>query len=135
MANFKKNQRIVAILPTGREVEGYYIEQYSATGHSIYVQEFNGLDRNGEPVYKKVRYGVNEAFIKPYPKETGKASGMQYKSWLKRAMDLEARIKENEKELSTSNKIIEEEKLKKKIERFKTKLAEIEAKISDYEGK
>ena len=135
MAKFKKNQRIIAKLPTGREVEGYYLEPYSSTGHSIYVLEFSGIGRNGEPVYKKVMYGVNEEFIKPYPKETDGTSNMQYKAWLKRAMDLEARIKEGEKELSASNEIMEEEKLKKKIERFKRKLEEIEAKISEYEGK
>jgi len=66
---FKKNQPIVAILPTGRKVEGIYIEPYGSEGHSFFVNEYNGMGPNGEPIYSKKRYGVNEKFIEPLSKK------------------------------------------------------------------
>lgn len=135
MKTFKKNQQIFAKLPTGREVEGFYIEPYGANGHTFYVLEFNGIGKGGEPQYKKVRYGVQDEFISAMPKDESKVSTMQYKAWLKRAMDLEVRINEIEKNIYSSTDDKEKEKLKKKLDRNNKKLKELNAKIEEYEGK
>lgn len=134
MKTFKKNQRIVATLPTGRHVEGFYIEPYGINGHSFYVNEFSGIGRNGEPIYKKAQYGVSEELIDIAPKkETDKPSLSQYKAWLKRAIDLTNRIDESTEAISkladSPDKIREEKKLK----RFEEKLSAINAKIKEYE--
>ena len=135
MKKFKKGQRIIATLPTGREVEGYYMEPYSSEGHSIYVLEFNGLGRGGEPTYKKAYYGVSDGCISEAPTDESEAKTYQYKAWLKRAMDLEARIKECEKSISSLADSPDKEREVKKLARFNSKLAELNKKINEYEGK
>lgn len=85
---FKKNQAIVATLPTGRVVEGTYLEPYGDDGHSFLVNEFDGYDQNGLPKYVKKRYGVKEQFIEASSSPSA-PSDAQYKAWLKRAMELE----------------------------------------------
>ena len=87
MKKFKKNQRIIATLPTGRKVEGYYIEPFGDSGHSFYVLEFNGIGKDGQPVYKKAHYGVKDEFISEMPKDEKELGSLQYKAWLKRAID------------------------------------------------
>ena len=135
--SFKKNQPIVATLPTGRVVEGYYIEPYGDAGHSFYVDEYDG-ERGGKSIFKKVQYGVKEEFIDAVDTKEAAVSESQYKAWLKRAMVLEDRIKEDEKTLkgieSDSSKAKESEKLKKKIERNQSKLDQINEKIDEFEG-
>lgn len=124
MKVFKKNQRVVATLPNGRVVEGIYIEPYGSAGHSFYVNEFDGIGKNGEPVYAQKRYGVQEDKIEAVTVNTSLPSESQYKAWLKRATDLEAKIKELEADKSEKNL--------KKIERYNDKLAQITAKIDEY---
>ena len=123
---FKKNQRVLATLPGGRVVEGVYIEPYGTDGHSFYVNEFDSIGRNGEPVYTKKRYGVQDDFIEAITDATRLPSESQYKAWLKRATDLELKIKELNEDKS--------EKSSKKIERYSEKLAQINKKIEDYEN-
>jgi len=135
MKTFKKNQQILAKLPTGREVEGFYVEPYGANGHTFYVLEFNGIGKGGEPQYKKVCYGVQDEFIFEIPKDNSKVSTFQYKAWLKRAMDLEARINESEDTISKLADCPDKTKEQKKLERYKNKLKDINAKIEEYEGK
>ena len=134
---FKKNQPIVATLPTGRVVEGFYIEPYGTDGHSFYVDEYEG-ERGGKPVFKKVQYGVKEEFIDAADVKTSATSDAQYKAWLKRAMILEERIKDDENALkkieSDNEKAKDVEKLKKKIERNQLKLDQINEKIDEFEG-
>ena len=125
MKVFKKNQRVVATLPSGRVVEGIYIEPYGSAGHSFYVNEFDGIGKNGEPVYTQKRYGVQEDKIEAVTVDTNLPSESQYKAWLKRAIDLEAKIKELETDKSEKNL--------KKIERYNSKLSQITAKIAEYE--
>lgn len=133
--SFKKNQPIVATLPTGRVVEGIYIEPYGTDGHSFYVYEYEG-ERGGKPIFKKVQYGVKDEFIDAA--DTSATSDAQYKAWLKRAMILEERIKDDKKALkeleSDSEKAKDAEKLKKKIERSQSKLDQINEKIDEFEG-
>jgi len=135
--SFKKNQPIVATLPTGRVVEGIYIEPYGTDGHSFYVDEYEG-ERGGKPIFKKVQYGVKDEFIDAADADTSAASDAQYKAWLKRAMILEERIKDDKKALkeleSDSEKAKDVEKLKKKIERSQSKLDQINEKIDEFEG-
>lgn len=133
MKTFKKGQRILAKLPTGREVEGYYIEPYGSNGHSFYVLEYNGIGKGGEPQYKKAHYGVQDGLISEIPKDDGKVSSYQYKAWLKRAMDLEARIKESEKLISNLADGPDKERETKKLKRSEKKLEEINKKIEEYE--
>ena len=128
MKKFKKGQRIIATLPTGREVEGYYMEPYSSEGHSIYVLEFNGLGRGAY-------YGVRDECISEAAADESEAKPYQYKAWLKRAMDLEARIKECEKSISSLADGPDKEREVKKLTRFNTKLEELNVKIEEYEGK
>lgn len=135
MKTFKKGQRILAKLPTGREVEGYYIEPYGSNGHSFYVLEYNGIGKGGEPQYKKTHYGVQDGFISEIPKDDGEVSSYQYKAWLKRAMDLEARIKESEKLISNMADGPDKERETKKLKRSEKKLEEINKKIEEYEDK
>jgi len=136
---FKKNQPIVATLPTGRVVEGIYIEPYGDNGHSFLVDEFDGYGPDGKPKYTKKRYGVNEEFIEASGSPAA-PSDAQYKAWLKRAMDLENRIEEDKKEIESLEKMGVEkdskvtEKLRKRIERTQEKLSEINQKIEDFEG-
>lgn len=131
--SFKKNQPIVATLPTGRVVEGFYIEPYGDDGHSFYVNEYNGT-RGGKEIYKKVTYGVKEEFIEAVDAKTSTASNAQYKAWLKRAIILEERIKNDENELKKTESSDDKEKLQKKIERNKSKLDQINEKIDEFEG-
>ena len=132
--SFKKNQSIVATLPTGRVVEGIYIEPYGTDGHSFYVDEYEG-ERGGKPIFKKVQYGVKDEFIDAADADTSAASDAQYKAWLKRAMVLEERIKDDEKELKKLDADSKDaEKLKKKIERNQSKLDQINEKIDEFEG-
>jgi hypothetical protein len=133
---FKKNQPIIATLPTGRVVEGIYIEPYGDNGHSFYVNEFNGMC-NGKPIYKKTTYGVKEEFIDAADTEKDTVSVNQYKAWLKRAIILENRIGEDKRLLETiknsKDKKKETEKLGKKIERNNSKLNQINYKIKMFE--
>ena len=133
---FKKNQKIIATLPTGRVVEGVYIEPYGEDGHSFYVNELSGYGRDGEPKYKKAQYGVKEGFIKAKPRQTASTSEKQYKDWLKRKEVLENRIKEEEDNMCSTLTIGQEDKSKekfmKKISRYREKLTEIEKKILEY---
>ena len=128
---FKKNQPIVATLPTGRVVEGFYIEPYGTYGHSFYVDEYEG-ERGGKPVFKKVQYGVKEEFIDAADVKTSATSDAQYKAWLKRAMILEERIKDDKKALKKATSDADKEKLQKKIERSQSKLDQINEKIDEY---
>jgi predicted nuclease with TOPRIM domain len=130
---FKKNQPIVATLPTGRVVEGFYIEPYGTDGHSFYVDEYEG-ERGGKPVFKKVQYGVKEEFIDAADVKTSATSDAQYKAWLKRAMILEERIKDDKKALKKATSDADKEKLQKKIERSQSKLDQINEKIDEFEG-
>jgi len=130
---FKKNQPIVATLPTGRVVEGIYIEPYSTDGHSFYVDEYDG-ERGGKPVFRKVQYGVKEEFIDAADVKTSATSDAQYKAWLKRAMILEERIKDDKKALKKATSDADKEKLQKKIERSQSKLDQINEKIDEFEG-
>jgi len=135
---FKKNQPIIATLPSGRVVEGIYIEPYGDNGHSFYVNEYDG-ERGGKPTYKKVQYGVKEEFINSIDDaKQSDVSEVQYKAWLKRAMILEERIKDDENALkkieSDNEKAKDVEKLKKKIERNQLKLDQINEKIDEFEG-
>ena len=130
---FKKNQPIVATLPTGRIVEGFYIEPYGTDGHSFYVDEYEG-ERGGKPVFKKVQYGVKEEFIDAADVKTSATSDAQYKAWLKRAMILEERIKDDKKALKKATSDADKEKLQKKIERSQSKLDQINEKIDEFEG-
>jgi hypothetical protein len=131
--SFKKNQPIVATLPTGRVVEGIYIEPYGTDGHSFYVDEYDG-ERGGKPVFRKVQYGVKEEFIDAADVKTSAASDAQYKAWLKRAMILEERIKDDKKALKKATSDADKEKLQKKIERSQSKLDQINEKIDEFEG-
>lgn len=130
---FKKNQPIVATLPTGRVVEGIYIEPYGTDGHSFYVDEYDG-ERGGKPVFRKVQYGVKEEFIDAADVKTSATSDAQYKAWLKRAMILEERIKDDKKALKKATSDADKEKLQKKIERSQSKLDQINEKIDEFEG-
>jgi hypothetical protein len=131
---FKRNQPIVAKLPTGRVVEGLYIEPYGSNGHSFYVNEPSGV-RGNKVIYKKTMYGVQDEFIEPMDKHSMHASNEQYKAWLIRAMSLEDRIKEDKKLLAI-NKYNDNEvkKLERKIARSEDKLMEINNKINEFEG-
>jgi len=132
--NFKKNQPVVATLPTGRVVEGVYVEPWGEDGHSIYVDEYEG-ERGGKAVYNKVMYGVKDDCIESMNSVSSAVSDAQYKAWLKRAMVLEERINDDKKSLSKlESGSKEEEKLKKKIERNQSKLDQINEKISEFEG-
>ena len=132
--SFKKNQPVVATLPTGRVVEGVYLEPWGEDGHSIYVDEYEG-ERGGKPVFKKVMYGVKDDMIDAAGESTSEVSDAQYKAWLKRAMVLEERIKDDEKELKKLDADSKDaEKLKKKIERNQSKLDQINEKIDEFEG-
>lgn len=137
---FKKNQKIIATLPTGRRVEGIYIEPYGTDGHSFYANDFNGIGPDGEPIYAQKRYGVKEEFIDAVTDDNPEPSDMQYKAWLKRASELEARIKADKEEVESLKKMGVEEKsnvldkLAKKIERNQSKLDEINEKIDEFEG-
>ena len=137
---FKKNQKIIATLPTGRKVEGIYIEPYGADGHSFYADDFCGIGPTGEPIYRQQRYGVKEEFIDAVTDDNPEPSDMQYKAWLKRASELEARIKADEEEVKSLKKMGVKadskmlEKLSKKIERNQSKLDEIKEKIDEFEG-
>lgn len=128
---FKKNQPIVATLPTGRVVEGIYIEPYGTDGHSFYVDEYDG-ERGCKPVFRKVQYGVKEEFIDAADVKTSATSDAQYKAWLKRAMILEERIKDDKKALKKATSDADKEKLQKKIERSQSKLDQINEKIDEY---
>lgn len=133
---FKRNQPIIATLPTGRVVEGIYIEPYGDNGHSFYVDEFDGM-RGGKPTYKKTTYGVKEEFIDAVDTEEDSVSVNQYKAWLKRAIILENRIGEDKNLLETiknsKDKKKESEKLEKKIKRNQSKLSQINYKIEMFE--
>lgn len=134
MKKFKKNQRIIATLPSGRKVEGYYLEPFGDSGHSFYVLEFNGIGKGGQPVYKKAQYGVKDEFISEMPKDEKELGSLQYKAWLKRAIDLETRIKESEEAISKMADCPDKTKEEKKLERNKSKLSQINAKIEEYEN-
>lgn len=138
MANkFKKNQPIIVKLPTGKIVEGFYLEPYGENSHSFYVYEYDGM-LGGKPHYKKTTYGVREEFILPAPKEDN-ASEKHYKSLVKRANILKERIESDEKELESLCKITGSEnnivctKLRSKIVRSKNRLNTINNKIEELE--
>ena len=136
---FKKNQPVIATLPTGRVVEGIYIEPYGSDGHSIYVDEYDG-ERGGKPMFKKIRYGVKDDLIEPSDTKSSMASEAQYKAWLKRAIILEDRIGQDKIEIDSLMKMGVEkeskilEKLSKKIKRNQSKLNQINEKINEFEG-
>lgn len=133
---FKKNQKIIAELPSGKIVEGFYIEPYGSDGHSFYIMEFEGEGRDGEPMYKKKRFGVKDAFIKAAPEKISKPSTMQYKAWLSRAMTLETRISDYERQMGQALKNgdkIDADKHATKLLRTRDKLKEIERKIEEFE--
>lgn len=132
---FKKNQRIIATLPTGRQVNGIYIEPYSEDGHSFYVNEYDGNGPDGEPRYRKIRYGVKDAYINAVPEEEKSLpSYTQYQSWLKRAAEYQARVDEILDSVNFSG--MEEktlDKLERKLKRQREKLKIIESKIKKYD--
>jgi hypothetical protein len=134
--SFKKNQPVVATLPTGRVVEGFYIEPWSDDGHSFYVNEYDGM-RGGKPVYREVRYGVKDEFISPATvddDDIDEPSDEQYNAWIKRAETLEERIKADKDALKKLDKDSKDtDKLMKRIERNKSKLDQINEKINQYE--
>lgn len=135
MANvFKKNQPIIAILPTGRVVEGIYIEPYGERGHSFYVNEFVRM-RGDKKIYEKKMYGVLEEFIKPLTNYNSTPSEEQYEAWVKRAEILQIRIDKDNKSFKEAKSENEREKIKEKIERNSVKLAQINEKINscDFE--
>jgi len=138
MANkFKKNQPIIVKLPTGKIVEGFYLEPYGENSHSFYVYEYDGM-LGGKPHYKKSTYGVKEEFIIAKPKNNA-ITDKQYEAWVKRAKILKERIENDEKELDSLSKLTGSEdnmvckKLKRKIERNKNKLYQINNKIDELE--
>lgn len=133
MKKFKKGQKIIAKLPTGRMVEGFYEEPFGQNGHSFYVMEFSGIGKGGEPVYKKATYGVNEDLIEAAPKSDNAPSVKQYKAWLARAIDLKNRIKESNKIISALADSPDKAREVRKLSRYETKLSAIEAKITEYE--
>jgi hypothetical protein len=134
---FKKNQPVVVKLPTGKVVEGFYLEPYGVNSHSFYVYEYDGM-LGGKPHYKKVTYGVKEEFILPATDEN-KESNKHYESLIKRANILKERIKNDEKELESLCEITGNEnnmvctKLKAKIVRIKNRLNTINNKIEELE--
>lgn len=135
---FKKNQPIIATLPTGRVVEGFYIEPYGEDGHSFYVNEYNGK-RGGKDIFKKVTYGVKSELIKEASEddeeEEDTISEKQYNAWIERSKILQERIDNDTKEKESLYKMGADtlvQKLDKKIERNKKKLEEINAKIEEY---
>lgn len=138
---FKKNQPIVATLPTGRVVKGFYIEPYGENGHSFYVNEYEGMMGSKE-IYKKATYGVKDESIEPLvSNEPSKPSEKQYEAWVKRSKDLEKRIEDDNKEMESYINVTGDEnniicqRLRKKIERNEKKLNDINAKIEEYEQK
>jgi hypothetical protein len=134
---FKKNQPIVATLPTGRVVEGIYIEPYGEDGHSFYVNEYDGK-RGGKDVFKKTMYGVSSEFINAASDEEEEGdtiSEKQYNAWIERSKTLQERIDNDTKEKESLCKMGADtlvQKLNKKIERNKNKLEELNAKIEEY---
>ena len=58
METFKKNQKVIATLPNGREVEGVYIEPYGSDGHSFYVNEFSGIGKQ-DHLRNNIMLGLN----------------------------------------------------------------------------
>ena len=132
---FKKNQPIIATLPTGRVVEGFYIEPYGTDRHSIYVEEYDGVV-GGKIAFKKETYGVTDECIDAADENSSSASYTQYQAWLKRATILEERIQNDEEELKkvdSNNDGKKAEKLKKLIERNGLKLDQINKKIEEFE--
>lgn len=136
---FKKNQEVIATLPNGRVVEGLYVEPWGDDGHTIKVEEYEG-ERGGKAVFKNVTYGIKDEFIDPVD-DSDKKEEAAYKNWLKRAITLEERIKEYDKEKETlicvvgSENNIVIEKINKKIKRTQSKLDQINAKIEEFESK
>lgn len=134
---FKKNQPVVVKLPTGKVVEGFYLEQYGENSHSFYVYEYDGM-LGGKPHYKKTTYGVREEFILPAP-DKNKETEKQYNALVKRANILKERIENDEKELDSLCKLTGSEdnivctKLKSKIVRSKNRLNAINNKIEELE--
>lgn len=132
---FKKNQPVVVKLPTGKVVEGFYLEPYGENSHSFYVYEYDGM-LGGIPHYKKATYGVKEEFILSTPDEN-KESDKHYESLIKRAKILKDRIENDEKELESICEITGNEnnivctKLKTKIVRSKNRLNTINNKIDE----
>ena len=75
-----------------------------------------------------------EEFIDAADVKTSATSDAQYKAWLKRAMILEERIKDDKKALKKATSDADKEKLQKKIERSQSKLDQINEKIDEFEG-
>lgn len=134
MAKFQQGQRVVVTLPSGRSIEGVYLNPYGNNGHSFYVNEFIGIGRNGEPIYKKVTYGLKNCTISPISSPSiSKPSIQQYKAWLERAINLESRINESETLIEKIADGPDKEREAKKLARHKGKLKQIRKKIEDYE--
>ena len=137
---FKKGQLITAILPGGKKVVGHYLEPYGSDGHSFIIDEFSGLNAQGEPTYIKKRYGVKESFIEPFNNNDDGVSESQYKAWLKRAILLKARIDEDTNSIDELKKTGCDDThksvvmLMKKIKRGQQKLDELNKKIEEFEG-
>ena len=134
MAKFQQGQRVVVTLPSGRSIEGVYLNPYGNNGHSFYVNEFIGMSRNGEPIYKKVTYGFKDCSINPIESPSiSKPSIQQYKAWLERAINLESRINESETLIEKIADGPDKERETKKLERHRGKLKQIRKKIEEYE--
>ena len=134
MTKFQKGQRVVVTLPNGKSIEGIYLNPYGNNGHSFYVNEFIGMGRNGEPIYKKVTYGFKGCSISPIESPSiSKPSIQQYKAWLERAINLESRINESETLIEKIADGPDKEREIKKLERHRGKLKQIRKKIEDYE--
>jgi len=134
MTKFQKGQRVVVTLPNGKSIEGVYLNPYGNNGHSFYVNEFIGMGRNGEPIYKKVTYGFKGCSISPIESPSiSKPSIQQYKAWLERAINLESRINESETLIEKIADGPDKEREIKKLERHRGKLKQIRKKIEDYE--
>ena len=134
MAKFQEGQRVIVTLPSGKSIEGVYLNPYGNNGHSFYVNEFVGIGRNGEPIYKKVTYGLKNCSINPISSPSiSKPSIQQYKAWLERAIDLERRVDESEALIEKIADGPDKEREMKKLVRHKGKLNQIRKKIEDYE--
>ena len=134
MAEFQKGQNVIVTLPSGKEIKGVYLNSFGQAGHSFCVDEFIGIGRNGEPIYKTHTYCYTGTSIKPYENVSlKKASEKQYKAWLERAVCLKKRVNYSETLLANMSDSPDKERETKKLIRYGGKLKEIEKKIKEYE--